>query len=347
MLKHRVLTALVLAPLGIAAILFLPLSGFAMLWGAFILAAAWEWADLAGLEAKSGRASFVVLILAILWAAREFAIDWAPGELPAWFYGPAVAWWFLWGLAFRRIPERLLAIRYPMGVKLAAGAFVLVGAWILMAWLRKDFGQWQVLYLVLLIWLADIAAYFTGKNWGFTKLLEAISPGKTVEGLYGALAASAVLAIVAGLIAGLPALTIVDFVFLTLITVLASVYGDLFESLAKRIRGVKDSSSLLPGHGGVLDRIDSLLAAVSVFYAGSLLLGIFLQAGGTIDTGLSVQQEVPATQESGQIPGEKEVSPEEGGFAPAEVPAQPPSHPVPNADRAQEDPARPRPSSKP
>ena len=310
MLKNRVITALLLAPLIIAAILFLPADGFAMFWGAIILAGAWEWANLSGLGGLPARFGFVGVVLVFLLAARYFAIDWAPGELPAWFYWPAVAWWFLWGIAFRRMPERLLGIHYPIGVKLAAGAFVLISGWILMVWLRLNFHQEQVLYLVFLIWFADVAAYFVGKRFGHTKLLESISPGKTVEGVYGALFASAILAIAVGIFVNLEAIELADFIFLSLFTVAASVCGDLFESLAKRVRGVKDSGAILPGHGGILDRIDSLLAAVSVFYAGSLLLGLFLAAG--LEANVVIPQEATAESHGETAPQHAEEAEDQG-----------------------------------
>ena len=161
----------------------------------------------------------------------------------------------------------------------------------------------------MLISFADIAAYFVGRNWGYTKLMPEISPGKTVEGLYGALAVSAVLAAAVGLWFELEPLTIVDFVILSLVTVVISVGGDLFESLLKRQRGVKDSGSLLPGHGGVLDRIDALLASVAVFYAGSLLLGLFLE------TAEPVTIEVPAEIEGAPVQVEP-IPPESDDGAP-------------------------------
>jgi phosphatidate cytidylyltransferase len=302
MLKNRVITALLLAPLVIAAILFLPLDGFALLWGAIILAGAYEWAVLSGLTAPLARIGFVAGVLAVILAAKAFSLEWAPGELPWWFFGPVVAWWLAWGLAFRRIPEKLVQIKYPLYAKLLAGGFVLVSAWILLVWLRLNFEAQQVLYLVLLIWVADAAAYFVGRNWGFTKLAPAVSPGKTTEGVYGALGAAAILALAVALVADLGGMMIADFVFLSLVTVAVSVCGDLFESLAKRVRGVKDSGALLPGHGGVLDRIDSLLAGVSVFYAGSLLIGIFLHVGGAVEPTIIIQPEHQETMEVPAIP---------------------------------------------
>lgn len=297
MLKNRILTASLLAPLIISAILFLPPDGFAFFWGLIILIGAWEWGDLAGLKG-AGRFGLVGVILLVMLAAHHFAIQWAPGELPVWFYATAVVWWAVWGLAFRRAPEKLARFRYPRWAVVVAGLWVLCSGWILMVWLRLNFSEYQVLYLALLIWLADIAAYFTGKNWGFTKLSEAISPGKTVEGVYGSLIAAIVMAIVVGLVMQFESLNLVDFVFLSLFTVAFSVIGDLFESLAKRVRGVKDSGAILPGHGGMLDRIDSLLSSVAVFYAGSLLIPIFLQMGASLEPEIIMQADDPAAIEA-------------------------------------------------
>lgn len=321
MLKNRIITATLLAPLIIAAILLLTPDGFALLWGVLILLGAFEWAGLSGLE-PSGRIGFTIAMLAVMLAARYLALYWAPGELPVWFYGTVVAWWVVWGIAFRKIPEKLAKGRYPLPIRLLSGGFVLLSGWALMVWLRLNFSEYQVLYLVLLIWVADIAAYFVGKRWGFAKLVEAVSPGKTIEGVYGALFAAIVLAIPVGFIAGLEAMTLVDFVFLSLLTVVFSVCGDLFESLAKRVQGVKDSSNLLPGHGGVLDRIDSLLSAVSVFYAGSLLIPIFLQIGPMAEPEIIMQ--------SDDAPG-MEITPSDHHhdgpieFAPPEEEAEPPA----------------------
>jgi len=272
MLKNRVLTAAILAPLFIVAVLYLPGFWFALLFAGVILLAAWEWSDLSGLGGWQGRAAFTLLLAAIMTTGPswfDYSGDWLPWAV--------VAFWVVVSVFLRRYPAKLLEMRYPVGLKLGVGAFVLLTAWIQLVWLRTNLGEYSVLYLFLVIWLADIAAYFGGKQWGVTKLSPDISPGKTVEGLYVALAAVALFALGVGLFKEFKALVIADFVFLTIVTALISVVGDLFESLVKRIRGVKDSGAILPGHGGVLDRIDSLIAAVSVFYAGSALREIFLQ----------------------------------------------------------------------
>lgn len=250
----------------------MPALWFAVAWGAVIVAAAWEWAELAGISAPLGRAGFALALAGLMFTGphwADYALEWLP-----WL---TTAWWLIVGAALRRYPEKLLAIAYPKALKVGVAAFVLLTAWILMVWLRTNFGAIQVLYLLVLIWLADVAAYFFGKRWGVTKLLPDISPGKTVEGMYGALLAALLFGAGVGIALDFPLLMVGDFVFLSVVTVLVSVVGDLFESLVKRVRGVKDSGSLLPGHGGILDRIDSLLAAVAVFYAGSALREIFLQ----------------------------------------------------------------------
>lgn len=272
MLRNRLITSAVLAPLIVLAILKLPPLWFALLWGVILAVAAWEWSGLAGLSSAAGRLGFVgALVVAQLsakyWA--PYAIEWLPWVV--------AAWWFLVGMAMRMVPDRLLALRYPVALKLAMGWFVLLTAWILMFWLHLNLGVQQVLYLVVLIWLADAGAYFVGKRFGRTKLLPQISPGKTVEGVYGALAVSALYAVAVGLYFEFKPIVISDFVLLSLATVVISIAGDLFESLAKRLFGVKDSGALFPGHGGVLDRIDSLVAGVAVFYLGSSYLLEFFQ----------------------------------------------------------------------
>lgn len=281
MLKIRVLTALILAPLVVLAILFLPGPWFALLWGLAIALCAWEWSDLAGLETIPAKAGFVAVCVGIMTSYQQWA-----GEAEEWLAWPMLVWWFLVSVLLRKMPGKLLALNYPTALKLVVGLVVLVSAWILMVWTQFNLGGPQTLYLFLLVWLADIGAYFAGKRWGLTKLSPEISPGKTVEGLYGALLASFAFALLTvgiliyfgqGSFTAFNAVQTVDFVMLSIVTVFFSVVGDLFESLVKRVRGVKDSGVLLPGHGGMLDRLDSLIAAVSVYYAGSKLLGIFFQ----------------------------------------------------------------------
>lgn len=271
MLKTRLITALVLAPIVVIATIVLPTTWYAVAWGVVFAIAAWEWSDLCGMSKPAARLGLVLAII----AAMTLAPLWANWALD-WISWPVVAWWFVLSLLIRRAPNKLLKLNYPLGVKLAIGFLVLITSWIHLVWLHWNFHAMQVLYLLLLIWLADGSAYFVGKNWGFAKLAPEISPGKTVEGMYGSLFASALFALTVGLFKQFDLIMIVDFVLISLLTVVVSVVGDLFESLIKRIRGVKDSGALLPGHGGILDRIDSILAAAPLFYLGSYMRDIFL-----------------------------------------------------------------------
>ena len=284
MLKNRILTALVLAPLAIAGILYLPDRWFALLWGVAIAVCAWEWSNLAGLTTIPTRAGFLTVCVGFMTSFQQWAGEM---ELWEWLAWPMVAFWFVLSILLREMPTKLLVIKYPIAVKLLVGFFVLVSAWILMVWTRINLGgSAQVLYLFMLVWVADIAAYFVGKRWGLTKLAPEISPGKTAEGLYGALVvivlfSLAVAAVLyqteSGSFISFSWVKLGYFILLSVVTVLFSVVGDLFESLVKRVGGVKDSGAILPGHGGLLDRLDSLIAAVSVFYAGSKLLEIYFQ----------------------------------------------------------------------
>ncbi|SMG62455.1 phosphatidate cytidylyltransferase [methanotrophic bacterial endosymbiont of Bathymodiolus sp.] len=181
---------------------------------------------------------------------------------------PIVLFWFRMMFKIRKSGAELLENKQSTGKKLFIGGFVLVSAWFFLSRLMVLEEPAMTLYLFLLIWAADIAAYFAGKKFGITKLAIEISPGKTIEGMYGALAAAVVMGLCFTLYFGFSALSIIDFVLLSLITVLVSIYGDLFFSVAKRVRGVKDSGTILPGHGGILDRLDSVIAAIPVFYAG-------------------------------------------------------------------------------
>lgn len=154
------------------------------------------------------------------------------------------------------------------------GLLVLIPAWTGLVWIHQlDRGPYLVLSLLILIWIADSSAYFAGRRWGRHKLAPAVSPGKTREGAYGALAGGlcwgVTLAFWYAPTGGLG----IGLVLLCLVTVLASIIGDLYESLIKRERGLKDSGALLPGHGGILDRIDSLTAAAPVFALGLYVLG--------------------------------------------------------------------------
>ena len=285
MLLQRVITASVLAPLVVLAIFLLPHIYFSLIWGIIILMAAWEWAYLADVKTAVGKFVFLLAML----IPMVFLHFWTQllevlAQLTSWpeirtYSGvidllmiPAVLFWFWMMLRIRRSGAELLENKQSQGKKLLIGGFVLVAAWYFLSRLMVLEEPAMTMYFFLLIWAADISAYFAGKKFGITKLAIEISPGKTLEGMYGALAAAIVMGICFTLYFNFSVLSIIDFVLLSVITVLVSIYGDLFFSAAKRIRGVKDSGTILPGHGGLLDRLDSIIAAIPILYAGVWLI---------------------------------------------------------------------------
>lgn len=273
MLKLRVLTALVLAPAAIAAILMLPSTALAWVFAAMVLAGAWEWSRLSGLRSASWRVLYTAVTALLLWGAARL---WhGPYFLQSLLIVTAL-WWLsalAWILIYPAGPKRGPGL---VVVNAVAGFFVLVPAWLALIALHSapQHGPWWVLFVLALIWIADSGAYFFGKRWGKRKLSPKVSPGKTREGVYGAALLVAIYAIVAAWLLKVPSSQFVAFVLLCLLLVPVSVVGDLFESLVKRQGGFKDSGSLLPGHGGVMDRIDSLTATAPVFLLGLLWLNI-------------------------------------------------------------------------
>ncbi len=286
MLLRRVITASILAPLIILAVFQLSSSLFAVFWGVIILVAAWEWTDLAGINKIYKKILFLILLALSMvtihswtWILEMCAqlLNWPEirsysGLIEWTVIGPILVWFVIMVL-IRNKPQELLELEIKTRYKALLGWFLLLAAWMFLSRLKMLYGAEMVLYFLLLIWAADIAAYFAGKKFGVTKLAPDISPGKTVQGMYAALASAIVCALVLGLIYGFIPLVISDFALLSVLTILISIYGDLFFSYMKRVRGVKDSGTLLPGHGGLLDRIDSMIAAIPIFYAGVMLIG--------------------------------------------------------------------------
>ncbi len=266
MLKQRIVTALILAPIVIAGIFLLSDLYFALFVGLFIVVGAWEFADICGL-APIHRVFYAGLMLPVLFGAYFLS-----SEMLLWIG------FFWWCVAF------VLVISYPDGVKFwgnvwqrsCIGFLVLVPAWIGLIQLKThEKSTFLILLLMFLIWGADVGAYFAGRAFGDRKLAPRVSPGKSWAGVYGGLGTAAVVALLAiwwenEMLTGSQW---VLFFFLCIFIVVVSVLGDLTESMFKRHRGVKDSSGLLPGHGGILDRIDSLLAAGPVYALSLTLIG--------------------------------------------------------------------------
>jgi phosphatidate cytidylyltransferase len=285
MLLQRIITASILAPLVILAVFQLSSTYFSLVFGLIILVAAWEWGNLAGISSPVKR-SLLLLALVLPMLGVHFwtqlleivaqGFDWPDvrdysGALD-WLVIIPVLFWILVMILIRNTPSGLLKLELKTRYKALIGWFVLLSAWMFFSRLRAFYDVEMAFYFLILIWAADIVAYFVGKKYGQTKLAPEISPGKTLAGMYGALIAGLVCAIALSLIYGFDLMIASDFVLLSVLTVLLSIYGDLFFSLVKRQRGVKDSGSILPGHGGILDRIDSLIAAAPFFYAGIFLI---------------------------------------------------------------------------
>lgn len=264
MLKTRIITALILAPIAIGGVFFLPPMGFALFTAAIITLGAWEWANMSGLEQQPGRMGYAALIAVILYGLIDVsavAVLWL-----------ALLWWVVCFVLVRNYPagsERWGSVP----ARALMGVLVLVPAWIGLNHLRTggfQFGDTDnnllvILYVFCVVWVADIGAYFAGRAFGKAKLAPRVSPGKSWAGVWGGLAAVGAFALVASVLVSASAAEAALLVVASLVTGLVSVLGDLLESMLKRFRGIKDSSRLLPGHGGIMDRIDSLTAAAPVF----------------------------------------------------------------------------------
>ncbi len=272
MLWQRVVTAIVLLLVLLPAMFYssaIPLTALAIV---FIAAGAWEWARLVGYTG-------IVSWLCAAVCASACALAWAGGMLQqpaAWLWGLMAGVWLL-GAAWLLYGGTGLWSRWPRALRLGLGFLVLFAAWVALAQARHV-GVNFVLSIMALVWVADISAYFAGRTWGgrivSRKLAPSISPGKTWEGVAGAVVGVLVLALVWQWADGYfqaqaPSLYTRMFasehwyMWPALVALVGmSVVGDLIESLIKRSAGVKDSSGLLPGHGGVLDRIDALLPAM-------------------------------------------------------------------------------------
>ncbi len=273
MLKARVLTALVMLPIALLILFVLPEDAFAMCIGLIVLVGAWEWIRLSGPVSQLLTLTLLVVFSGVLYWSYLLPNVYVPMLL-----GIGCIFW---------IGAAAMVMMYPRSkeqvggkyVKLGFGLLVLIPAYVALLYLRRHDAHLLLLaLLVTIIWAADVGAYFVGRQFGTTKLAPKVSPGKSWAGLIGGM----ILALAVGMLGafiGEPSDHLISpipwavFIGIVAVTVLFSVLGDLFESLIKREQGVKDSSSLLPGHGGVLDRIDSLTAATPVFALSVYLTG--------------------------------------------------------------------------
>src|SRR6266851_1649425 len=268
-MRTRILTALVLIPVTMAALLFSPPPVWAAITLVIVALASREWAALTGYRKLRGVLLVTVTVLIgtcmlfTRWSGCDGDGGW-PEALVVSICGAATLFWVViapaWLYFGWRVESKL--------VLTLVGWLVLIATWVAVVQLQAR-SPALLLALMAIVWVADSAAYFAGRRFGKRKLAPAISPGKTWEGVYGALIAVAVYALAllpfaegAGYSAAIVPSSVIVWVALVLALTGVSIVGDLFESQLKRNRGVKDSGKLLPGHGGVLDRIDALLAAL-------------------------------------------------------------------------------------
>ncbi len=256
MFTARLLTGLILIPIFVLLIFKLSPTAFGYLTVAFTLIGAWEWSNFMGLKSIKSRLCYPFILY--LFLPLSVLI---PTQMLLFITFGA------WIIAF------ILVVIYPRASQVwgkglfwrgAMGVMVFVPTWRALNYIRdiNDQGRWLLLFLFVLVWGADTGAYISGRRWGKNKLAPKVSPGKTLEGTYGALLISILIGVIASVGFHFPMLAAV---VLSLVTVLFSILGDLFESMLKRNVGIKDSGRLFPGHGGLLDRIDSLTAAAPIF----------------------------------------------------------------------------------
>lgn len=262
MLRERVITALLLAPLVLLVIFWVPhvvtMAALALL----VIGAAWEWSAFPRFTQYSARALYVAVVAACIVATWWFGVQ--RDEIDRLIH-IALLWW-----VFALIWVAIAPARVNRTTAAGAGLLVLVPAWLALSRLHA-LGPELLLFLILLVVAADVGAYFAGRSFGRNKLAPRVSPGKTWEGVLGGFAAAALMAAIGVWWFKVDA---PRFAALCIIVVVASIIGDLTESLFKRHAGLKDSGTLLPGHGGLLDRVDSITAAAPVFLVGLERLGL-------------------------------------------------------------------------
>jgi phosphatidate cytidylyltransferase len=264
MLRQRVITAVILMAGLLAALVWLPPIGFDLLLLLVVLAGAWEWTTLAGTSLAHLRIGFQSVLLLSCGLLMQQSEHWLQGVLLA-----AVLWWPFALYCIMRQPRSVWLLHQPSGL-LLVGWLVLVPSWLAVYWMQRLPGErlFHVLWFVALVAAADTGAYFAGKAFGRHKLAPLVSPNKTWEGFFGGMVATALVAVAGaklGPTAALHDVNVVLVITAALLMAVFSVVGDLFESLLKRTQNLKDSGNVLPGHGGVMDRLDSITAALPLF----------------------------------------------------------------------------------
>lgn len=263
MLYKRILTGIPLATLAIWTIVTQSTSVILYVLLAINLIAGWEWARLSGISQAMLRAIYALLIV-----AGAYVLFWLQGQQASLFDVVMVFSIILWSLIIYYMSSRdpAAASTELSPLKVLSGFFTLLPPVLALLYLHQQtLGAYWMLYVVSIVWVADTGAYVAGKTFGKVKLVPKLSPGKTREGLYGAVLASSLYSLAAAVFFELTLIQSLLLLIISFFGTLLSIAGDLFISLLKRERGVKDSGRILPGHGGVLDRIDSIISAAPFF----------------------------------------------------------------------------------
>jgi phosphatidate cytidylyltransferase len=277
MTRTRVIAALVLTPFAIAAILLLSTPWLMALAAVIFLVGLWEWLRLTDIDDTLARSVLLVvnlaLMVAIVWASRtDQGFSYVLLQI---MVVVGVVWWLLAGLWLKHYGFASDHDTHARVFKLAAGTLAIIPAWCAIGVIHggQPYGHRWLFVALAIVWAADSGAYFAGRHYGRRKLAPRISPNKTVEGLAGGLVCGLAVALAFAPLAGATLAQLPAVALVALVAVAFSVVGDLFESLLKRHVGAKDSGDLIPGHGGILDRIDGVVAALPVFALGKAWLG--------------------------------------------------------------------------
>jgi phosphatidate cytidylyltransferase len=263
----RIITGLLLGPLAIAAILLLGSDNFGLASLLLMLLAGWEWARLIGWQSTPQRLLFPLILLLLAAAIWQFGpVTHQPIMIAA------ALWWLLALITVLRFGAADSLWHRSAVARGLAGVATLIPFWLALWQIHATRGAEWVIILLVVVWSADSGAYFAGRRFGRRKLAPQVSPGKSWEGATGGLLMTLLIALPLGHLWPSHTLPLSAWLLLLIVLVIFSIVGDLSESLFKRIAGVKDSGTLLPGHGGILDRFDSLTAVAPLAWLGIVWL---------------------------------------------------------------------------
>ena len=266
MLKQRIITASILSLVFLFALLSFSTPLFISFIMLIVLIAGWEWADLARVKTVPGKFLFLLAMLLSMMIMADYVGLYSQFDL-TFSYQVCLGIMVLWSLILlwlQGYPSSAI-LWSPRPVMLVLGIVLLSATWLSLASIISlENGRFKLVLAITIIVFTDIGGYVAGKLFGQHKLAPTISPGKTWEGLLGGMALQ--LLLIMGLMFYMPEINALSLCLLVFPVAIASVIGDLFESMLKRQRGIKDSSNLLPGHGGFLDRLDGVMAALPIFF---------------------------------------------------------------------------------